>query len=271
MTWVSWTFVGLAWLALWVLVVARFAAARETEALVGVLSRVLPAFCVLSYLGLFLVVPGRSTVFHAIILLTHHAGVLFLLLFLVSAQYLHAEAFWRTRLGASLPSVAATYRRLWVLSETLPAAIALSILLSGLRLIWDLPESNSPSHAWLFALVCGFGLFFWDGILGYQPMVRKVWRAWQHGDLAFAPNASQSHRSRSNRGLLPQLLIHSLSWPCVFLFGVFRWDVEVPGIAAWIQGLHDLPAGWPQVTMALLLWLTSGLIVVACRLALRLR
>ena len=83
MTWLIWTFAGLAWLTLWVIVVARFAASRPTEVGVGVLGRVLPAFCVLSYLGLFLVVPGHSPVFHAIILWGHHASVFFLLLFLV--------------------------------------------------------------------------------------------------------------------------------------------------------------------------------------------
>jgi hypothetical protein len=51
----------------------------------------------------------------------------------------------------------------------MPAPIALTIFLTGLRLIWDWPQANSPSSLWLFALILGFSLFFWDGILGYQP------------------------------------------------------------------------------------------------------
>jgi hypothetical protein len=262
---------GLAWLTVWVWIIAACAAAKEDDALVATSGWLLPAFCVTTCLAAFLAVPLRQPVFHRITLWAHDASMFLLLLFLISAEYFQAEAWWRIRRRCTTRSVAACFRRFWVLTEIMPAPIALTIFLTGLRLIWDSPQANSPSSLWLSGLVLGFSLFFWDGIFGYQPVVRRVWGNWNRAVEAGFPTADAVPTPHYVTDSL-QLLVHSLSWPLVFLLGLFRWNTVTPltqPISQVTERLRFLPFGWPEVTAAALLWLVTGTAVSLLRTVFR--
>jgi hypothetical protein len=61
-----------------------------------------------------------------------------------------------------------------------------------------------------------------------------------------------------------QLFIHTVSWPFVFLLGVSRWNPP-NSLSDYIAGLETrlslLPAGWPQVVVAVMLWAVTGALV----------
>jgi hypothetical protein len=261
MTWPLWLLAGLVWLAVWMWIFARSAAAKDGDALVGMFHGLLPVFCVATCLAAFLAAPGRSPVFHKMTLWTHHASVLLLFLFLLAAEYWQVEGWWRRRRGGSVESVAGSFRRLWILTETAPAPIALTVLLTGLRLVWETPEANSPARLWLFGMVAGFSVFFWDGICGYQPIVRRMW-------VASRQAAEAGVAKVGGVADAVQLFLHFLSWPLVFLFGLFRWEAVTPftrPVSQIVGSLHALPRGWPEVAVALLIWIGAGLTILFLR------
>jgi hypothetical protein len=261
MAWPLWLLAGLAWLALWMWIFARFAAGKNSDALVAMFHSLLPVFCVFTCLAAFLAVPGRAPLFHKMILWTHHASVLLLFLFLLAAEYWQVEGWWRIRCGEGAESAAASFRRLWVLTEIVPAPIALTIFLTGLRLIWEAPATNSPARLWLFGMVVGFSVFFWDGIFGYQPIVRRMWEEWERAAAA---------RVSKVGGVADavQLFLHFLSWPLVFLLGLFRWDAVTPftrPVSQMIAHLSVLSPGWPEVVVASLIWVGAGMTILFLR------
>jgi hypothetical protein len=153
----------------------------------------------------------------------------------------------------------------------MPAPIAWTVFLTGLRLIWDSPQTNSPSSLWLLALILGFSLFFWDGILGYQPIVHRIWGNWKRAVEVGIPVANVATTPGYLSDTL-QLLFHFLSWPLVFLLGLFRWNAVTPltqPISQVTDRLRFLPPGWPEVTTAALLWLVAGTAVFLFRVAFR--
>jgi hypothetical protein len=240
---------------------ARSAAGKDGDALVALFHGLLPVFCVTTCLAAFLAAPGRSPLFHKLTLWTHHASVLLLFLFLIAAEYWQVEGWWRMRRGGVAESVAGSFRRLWVLTEIVPAPIALTIFLTGLRLIWEAPEANSPARLWLFGMVVGFSVFFWDGIFGYQPIVRRLWEEWGQAAEAGVPKVG------SITGAL-QLLLHFLSWPLVFILGLFRWDAVTPltwPVSQMIAHLGVLSPGWAEVVVASLIWVGAGLAILFFR------
>jgi hypothetical protein len=266
-----WILAGLAWLALWIRFIAVRAAPKDGDALVELFSSTLPAFSAATCLVAFAAVPAREPAFHRIILGAHIVSVSGLFLFLLAAEYLQAEAWIRVRGRFSIQSVTASYRRLWVLTEIAPAPIALIVFLTGLRLIWDSPKDNSPASLWLAGLVLGFGLFFWDGILGYQPIVRRMWDHWKHLPDADAPIATAATMPHYLSDSL-QLALHFLSWPFVFLLGFFRWNAVTPltaPISNLTYRLARFSTGWPEVITAILLWLLAGVAVGLGRALLR--
>jgi hypothetical protein len=270
MTWPFWMLSGLAWLIVWIWIIATRAAAKDDDALVTTFSSLLPAFCATTCLAAFIAVHVRQPIFHKITIWAHHTSIFLLFLFLLTAEYFQAEAWWRIRRGSATPSVAASFRRLWVLTETMPAPVALTIFLTGLRLIWDSPQANSPSSLWLFALILGFGLLFWDGILGYQPIVRSMWKNWRRAVEVGMPVADVALPRYLTDTI--QLLLHFLSWPLVFLLGLFRWNRVTPltqPVSQITDGLRFLPLGWPEVITAVVLWIVAGIIVFLLRLASR--
>jgi hypothetical protein len=196
-------------------------------------------------------------------------GVLRTFLFLILGQFFQAEGWWNIRNGR-LAVAASSYRRLWVLTIIFPAPIALAILLTGLRLIWEAAAGQppapgkSPATFWLLAIITGFSFFFWDGILGYTPIVRK-WKArWQDGHIDDLPWDVAHRRPELSDSL--QLLIHFLSWPVVFLCGVYRWEIPNPA-THFVSRVIDNLAFWPEVVAATAIWLLTGGIVAAIRFA----
>jgi hypothetical protein len=271
MTWPFWMVSGLAWLTAWMWIIANRAGVKEGDPLVATFASLLPTFSATTCIVAFLAIPVRQPVFHQITLWAHHAGIFLLIVFLATAEYFQAEAWWRVRHRCPTRLVAASVRRLWVLTEIMPAPIALTVFLTGLRLIWDSPQANSPSRFWLFALVIGFSLFFWDGILGYKPIVRCMWANWKRAVELGIP-ATEVARTVFCLTDTLQLLVHFFSWPVVFLFGLFRWNTVTP-LTQLISEVTDrlgfLPAGWPEVTAAALLWLVAGAIVYLLRVPFR--
>jgi hypothetical protein len=275
MSWPIATVAMLLWVGVWLCLASKYTATKEGEALVQAFSRLLPAFVVMTCLIAFAAMPARRSVFSVIVLWLHHMSFWLLLAFLIAGQYLQVEAWWKIRSRMSPQSVGATYRRFWILTEIVPAPVALMIFLTGLRLIWQASGNvaspnggNSLSAFWLQALIIGFSLFFWDGIFGYTPIVRGLRKRWRTDS-----GSSQSQPQAQPLNETVQLLIHLLSWPVVFLVGVFRWDfptVLTSPIEGLERGLGFLPSGWPGVTTATLLWLLTGLLVSLARFCFRL-
>jgi hypothetical protein len=260
-----WLYVSaaLAWLAGWVWLGAGYTARAEGEVRVARFSRLIPAFAALTCLVTFVALPHRGTVLQVYTLWAHHASFCVLFLFLSAAQYLQAEAWWRLRRGDSAGAIARTYRRLWTLTETVPGPAALVILLTGLRLIWESPANNSLSQTWLLYLVIGFSVFFWDGILGYRPVVHLLWRWAERSPVRHETGAILS---RPPKRWSLQLAMHFASWPVLFLIGSSRWSE--PNSATELLAMLEerasfLPTGWPQVTMALAVWLLVGALIRA--------
>lgn len=265
MTWPFWIIAAMAWLSLWIWITVARVAETEGDEFVASFGSLLPIFAVSTCVTVFLAIPERRPAFHKITIWAHHASIFLLFLFLIAAEYFQAEAWRRIRRKCSTSCVAASFRRLWVLTETLPAAIALTIFLTGLRLIWDSPTENPPSDLWLSALILGFSFFFWDGILGYRPIVRRLWRNWKRAIEDGIPVSAAVSTPKYLTDTL-QLLLHFISWPFIFLFGLFRWNPVTP----WTQPISEvtgalriLPYGWPEVITAILLWLGTGLTLIS--------
>ena len=275
MNWAIVTVAMLLWVGVWLCVASKYTAKKEGDGLVKAFSRLLPAFVVITCLIAFAVIPARRSVLSVMVLWLHHMSFWLLFVFLLAGQYFQVEAWWKIRTRMSRQSVGATYRRFWILTEIVPAPVALMIFLTGLRLIWQASGNiaspnggNSLSAFWLQALIIGFSLFFWDGIFGYTPIVRGLRKSWEteSGPAESRPEAPPFIESI-------QLLIHLLSWPLVFLVGVFRWDfptVLTTPIEGAEHGLSFLPTGWPEITIAIVMWLSIGLLVSAVRFRFRL-
>jgi hypothetical protein len=270
MSWPIATVATLLWFGAWLCLASKYTATKEGDALVQAFSRLLPAFVVMTCLIVFAATPDRQSILSLMVLWLHHMSFWLLFVFLIAGQYFQVEAWWKIRRRMSRQSVGATYRRFWILTEIVPAPVALMIFLTGLRLIWQgegnvAPPNvgNSLSAFWLQALIIGFSLFFWDGIFGYTPIVRGLRKSCdtEGGPAESCPQAPPFIETI-------QLLIHLLSWPLVFLMGVFRWDFPTV-LTSPIEGaehrLSFLPAGWPAVTTAISLWLLIGLFVSLVR------
>jgi hypothetical protein len=271
MTWPIATSAMLLWVGIWLCLAAKYTAAKHGNDLVEAFGRLLPAYVVVTCLVAFAAAPRRSGL-SVVVLWLHHTSFWLLFVFLLAGQYFQVEAWWKIRGDMPTQSVAASYRRLWMLTEIVPAPVALMIFLTGLRLIWQSHGNTEPSQAvsisafWLQGLVLGFGLFFWDGILGYTPIVRGLRNRWE----AAATETGGAESSPRAQPILEsaQLLVHLLSWPLVFLVGVFRRDsptLLTPPVEALERWLSFLPSGWPEVTTAILLWLLMGLLVSLVR------
>jgi hypothetical protein len=270
MTWPITMAAMLLWVCAWLCIAAKYTASRDGDGLVRAFGQLLPPFVVITFLAAFAAFPARRSAFAVMVLWLHHASFWGLFLFLLAGQYFQVEAWWKIRGDMPAQAVSASYRRLWILTEIVPAPVALTIFLTGLRLIWQragdeasIGEGYSLSAFWLQALIVGFSLFFWDGILGFTPIVRNMRRRW---DADAFP--SQQRPGVQPVGETVQLLIHLLSWPVVFLVGVFRWDFPT-FLTGSIEGLERhlsrLPPGWPEVTTALMLWLLTGALVASVR------
>lgn len=215
----------------------------------------------------FIAVPVRGDAFR-LILWIHRVAILALFLFLLAGEYCQMQASRQIRARRSTASVSRTMKRFRALSKLAPAPIALTIFLTGLRLIWEAPSQNSPSSVWLLVLIAGFSFFFFDGIFGYQVIVREMCIYWEQSAKQGLPAsiAAQNWHSTSSR---VQLLAHCWSWPIFVLFGVFRWNFAnyASAVLGRLQNRFVfLPEGWPGVLVALLVWGVIGLLFILVRL-----
>lgn len=266
MAWLPYIVLLPAVVGLWILIAARYTASKQGDELVTAYSRILPAFVVAICLAGFFLAPGRSSLMTNVALWVHHAAAWSLFAFLLSGEYLLMEAWWRMRRGEGRESIGAVYHHVWILTKFVPPPAALAVFLTGLRLIWEAPETNSPSNLWLFGMVLGFSFFFFDGIFGYTCIITELDSHWRS---AADPEMPLIIASRYRRlGARAQILLHTVSWPLVFLLGVFRWNPPNPlskYVAASEQAVDWLPRGWPQIAVAFLLWALMGIIVAGIR------
>jgi hypothetical protein len=162
--------------------------------------------------------------------------------------------------------VAATYHRLWLLTELLPGAIAVTIFLTGLRLLWEAPQANLLPQVWLLIILMVFGFFFFDGLLGFTPIVR---RRKAHSDATMNESLPASRIASYSVWDSVQLFIHFVSWPFLLFLGVFRYDA--PNLVSnWLglleSSLQFLPEGWPAVLIAVAIWALAGAVVLCVRI-----
>jgi hypothetical protein len=268
--WLFWIVATLLWLVAWIGIASRYTARKRDDALVDTLSALLKAFVAATCLVLFGALPRGKDAW-MLVLWLHHAAFAMLFLFLIAAEYLQAEAWWRTRCGSPACDVAGTFRRLWILTELVPAPIAIGTLMTGLRLILEAPADNRPSKPWLCALIAGFSFFFWDGILGYQPIVRELRRHWAEAGQHSIPTVAAFKASKMGRRSA-QLFAHFLSYPFVFMLGLLKPEFDNPltGAVAGIEQLLSRAApGWAEVLAASSIWLATGLTLACLRWLLR--
>jgi hypothetical protein len=260
------------WCLLWAMFVAHDCSRRDGEALVRSLANLLPAFVAVTSTLMMIVIPLLTGVFVIETRWIHHAAFTALFVFLLAGQTLQIEGWMKLRRQAPESSVVATYRRLWCVTELMPAPAALAIFISGLGLIvqggmMDPAASNVANYSlrsgWLFLLVASFGFFFWDGILGYLPATREMHRHW-------TLPASQ----RTGRFIRPWrdavLALHFVSFPVVFVFGTLRlpsWNPLADVIRHCEESLGFLRAGLPQAIVAFGVWLLMGALVWSFRWA----
>jgi len=268
--WTFWTAATVLWFAAWIALGSRHTAAREGDAFVVPIATLLRAFAVTSCMAV-VVFPHRQELGPPILLWAHHAAFALLFLFLVAAQFLLVDAWWRVRRASPVRDVAAACRRLWIATEIVPAPVAIGVLITGLGLISDNPVVNRPSQPWLFALIAGFSFFFWDGIFGYQPIVRELYRHWtdaERRDISLADAAAGSKMGL--RALA--LSAHAVSFPFVFLLGLLKPQFELPigrSLANIDRAFSTLPMPWAQIAGALCIWLAAGAVIVSGRHAWR--
>jgi uncharacterized membrane protein len=260
--------IGCIWLAAWLTLGSRLTAAKERDVYVRTVGSLLPAFSATSCAVFFSLNPIRGPANHALVLWLHHASVIALFAFLMAAQFLQLEAWWKQRRERSAASVASSYHRLWLLTELAPGAIAITILLSGLRLLWDSPDTTLISQPWLVIIIASTGVFFFDGLLGFTPIVRRRRVTW---------NAKS--RNESTAGMQPtsawedtQIFAHSFAWPFLFFLGLYRFNAPNSASDFLMSVQHHLlflPEGWRAVVLAAFIWALPGVVVVVLRVASR--
>jgi hypothetical protein len=122
-------------------------------------------------------------------------------------------------------------------------------------------------------LVIGFSFFFFDGLLGYAPVVRGMRAYWETAARERTSVLLASEAWHSTPQQL-QLAAHCLSWPLLFMVGITRWEHLnwFSRQVLWLQShLTSLPDGWARVATAIALWALSGLLVVLIRTCFRFR
>jgi hypothetical protein len=267
--WNLWSILILLWVACWCAIAPRHVAQKRGDELVDSCSNLLIPFAASTAL-LCCCFGGRHSISAVLALWLHHSAIWALFIFLVVAEALQWEAFWRQRCKNTTEEIAATYRRLWIWTKIVPAPVALTLLITGLRLLWQSADQNSISQLWLFALVSIFAVLFFDGICGFTPLVTNTYRRWQNAAVrGFAPEEVRHHFSRRSDRL--QLAAHAVSWPFVFMIGVFR-PSSSHGLSSLFRAGegqlgHILPDGFPQVVLALAWWLAIGIVIWQARSA----
>jgi hypothetical protein len=121
-------------------------------------------------------------------------------------------------------------------------------------------------------LIVSFSVLFFDGLLGYKPVVCKMRAYW---DLASEKEIPVAIAAREWHATFEQLQLfgHFLSWPFVFMLGVYRWNPPnpfSPQVARLEHLWAFLPQGWVGVMTALVLWGLAGVLIAFARALIRL-
>jgi hypothetical protein len=265
-----WTVIFLAVLLGALFVMARYTSSRNGDAVVSALAKILPPLTIAGCIAAFAATPVRGRTSHVLALLVHHAAFSFLFVFLTAAEYIQMEASRKIRSGQPAESIANSYRRLWIMTELAPAPAAFIVFITGLRLIWEAPYSMTST--WLWLLVAGFSVFFFDGLLGYRPIVQTLYLRWK--SLATNVGGTVPGVQNVSIGMRIQVFAHFLSLPLLFLIGLCRWDVPNPvsnRIGQIERGLAFVPIAWRGVLVALMTWTAIGVAVSLLRVAAKAR
>lgn len=175
-------------------------------------------------------------------LVTHRCALVALAGFLLCAQHLQVRAVVACIRGEDAGRCLIAYQRLRRLTEVAPAPIALVLLASGLRLVAQF--GHSLREGWLLVLVSAFGFLFFDGILGFTPLVRDLHRcAVRSVELG---DDQDLRRKALGAPANATFLVHFASLPFLVLVGWFRPMIPNP-IAVLLVALEDRVATFTRV------------------------
>jgi len=271
MRWVLVAAIMTTWLIGWLTLTAWVTSKKSGDDLVIALTNLMIPFAITTCLLGFVLTPGQQAIADPSSLglhnrdfwkSVHHLAIWLLFIFLATSQYLQCVAFLKYRNNSK--DIAGLYEKLWVLTKIVPPATALTILLSGLRLVWQTPGNpslpgggNSMAWGYLQALIVIFSVLFFDGVFSYTSIVENMRDRARKGD-----------RNPQTFGGALLLFLHFLSWPVVFVLGL-----EHPRSTTFLTGpieaveyhLKGMPSGWPDAISGLLLWGIAGVTFLALR------
>jgi uncharacterized membrane protein len=154
----------------------------------------------------------------ALALRAHYVGLSGLFLFLVLSELCHLKILADSRGAVDPPAIQRTALRWRLLAELMPGAAAITILGSGIRLMME--SSYTLRQGWLLCLVCGFAVFFVDGLIGYTRQVQRLHlTACQE---AQGEAAGRIHDFVRSGGFNVTVLSHFLAFPLVLTIGYFK-------------------------------------------------
>lgn len=202
--------------------------------------------------------PPRSAV-----LAIHFFGISLLTVFLLISAYLQFKAIAEMRKNSgSIEIIDATYRRLLLVTELMPAPAALCILIAGARLAYENSANGDLNQPWLCWLAAGFGVMFFDGLVFYLPEMRRL--VAELNQFAGNPITVQYFRQTIRRkGGEVVRIVHSLSLPFFVAWACAKpMNVWIPHSA--IGCLYGLLSPLPfffALAVATVLWvgLAGGL------------
>ena len=183
------------------------------------LSGILPITCIICTIILLIKLPSDNVKWF------HLFGVSLLFIFLVLGQYLQIEALVKASRHLNIQTIARTYRRFWVLVETIPALAAIIIHLTGFYLIHK--GGFSISSGWLFYLVGGFNLMFIDALLSYRPYIKELAST---SRMAINDSGKREELNLIIKDWLKNgvLVLHFASLPFLFLIGYLKPNFKNP-------------------------------------------
>lgn len=195
----------------------------------------------------------------------HRCALVVLGTFLLAALYLQIRTVVAFHRSESVTRLARDYERLWQITEVAPAPTALVLLASGVRMTTD--HGHSLREGWLLVLTVAFGILFFDGILGFTPLVRDLHR--RARDTVEMREVGRLRERSLSIAANATLLLHFSSFPFLVLMGWFRPAIPNPfaglvgGVEQWAVAATSRGVG-PQTAILVVLGLT-GLFVGALR------
>jgi hypothetical protein len=196
---------------------------------------------------------SRAPAARADALAMHHLGLSMLFSFLTMGEICHALLWWSCR-GRAIRS-AVTIAGIWrILTEYLPVAAAILILVSGLRLVYV--TQLSLQQGWLFYLICGLAALAADGATGYTESVQSLWRA--------AQEARESGTDVALRAVLGRWGFHALFLShYLAFFALLALGYRKPGVFhPFARLVARIENAWPSGTGSLTEMLIASSLIV---------